>query len=135
MTDTALEQAIHQRWAAAAGLAALLPAERFITGPAHGSLRPYAVLRQGVRRPILRTNSGDALDQVRLAIDLWHDDRGAGQAIVPQIQAAFDRAAFDLSAAARVILMRQTGDRVVRRGDSWQFTVAFLLQIHLCSGA
>lgn len=131
-----LEHAIHERWAAASELAALLPAEKVATGCAASDSPPYAVLERRSARPLFHTNAGDALEDVELAIHVWHDDYDAGQAVAAQVQAAFDRTAFDLPGGRRVIQMRRAGSRVVQHaGGLWQFTLEFLVQVYLPSGA
>jgi len=130
-----LEEAIHQRWAASEALAALLPAENVHTGRSLGDTIPYATLTRRANRTALRTNSGDALDEVSLRIDVWHDDYDAGRAIVHEIKAAFDRSDFALSGGDRVVEMRRTDDSASQHDDGvWQFTIDFLVQVYLASG-
>lgn len=130
-----LEQTIHQRWAADAALGALLPAERVTTGRATCSKRPYATIVRTASRPALRTNAGDAVDEVTLRIDIWHDRHHAGQAILQQVKAAFDRSDFALPGGQRVIQMRRTSDVAVQHDDGlWQFTIEFLVQVYLPRG-
>ena len=130
-----LEQAIHQRWAASDTLASLLPAERLKTGRSFGDSLPYATITRQGNRTAFRTNAGDALDEVRLQIRVWHDDYDAGRAIAEQVKAAFDRSDFALSGGGRVVQMRRTGDSASQHDDgTWRFTVDFLVQVHLPSG-
>lgn len=130
-----LEQAIHARWAASAALGELLPAERFTTGLAHATERPYATLVRKPGRTLCRTHAGDAVDEIPLEIHIWHDAFEACQAIAHQVQAAFDRSGFPLSDGGRVLQMRRAGESVVEHaGGVWQWTVAFSARIHLPSG-
>ena len=130
-----LEEAIHQRWAASEGLAALLPAEGVKTGRSLDDAVPYATLTRRASRTAFRTNAGDALDEVGLRIDVWHDDYDAGRAIVHQIKAAFDRSDFELVGGDRVVQMRRTDDSASQHDDGvWQFTIDFLAQVYLASG-
>ncbi len=130
-----LEQAIHARWAASSSLSALLPAERLRTGTFHGEGRPYATLERRAGRTLLRTNAGDALDDVTLAVHVWHDSFDGGQAVVREVKAAFDRSDFSLSGGDRVVAMRRTADSVVERGGGlWQFTIEFSVLVYLSSG-
>jgi hypothetical protein len=131
-----LEQVIHQRWAASEGLNSLLPADRVKTGRSFDASVPYASIARQGNRTAFRTNSGDALDEVALQIDVWHDDYDAGRAIVDQIEATFDRSDFALAGGDRVVQMRRTGDAASQHDDAtWQFTIEFLVQVHLPSGA
>jgi hypothetical protein len=129
-----LEEALHARWAASEALTALLAAERLSTGPAHAA-RPYAVLSRGPTRTLLRTNAGDALDEVEMSFHIHHDDHAAAGAIAQQVKAAFDRSAWDVGDGRRVLRMLRTGETVVPRGDGgWEFVVAFSLRVHLPQG-
>jgi hypothetical protein len=130
-----LEQAIHQRWAAAAALCQLLPADRLHTGLARGTGTPYATLLRKPSRTLFRTNAGDALEEVPLVIHVWHDRFDAGQAIARQVQAVFDRSDFSLSDGGRVVQMRRAGESVVEHDDGvWQWAIEFSVQVYLPSG-
>lgn len=131
-----LEQAIHARWAASPSLEALLPAQRVRTGTFHGDGRPYATLERKAGRTIFRTNAGDALDEVALAVHVWHESYDASLAIAGQVKAAFDRSQFDLEGGDRVVQIRRTGD-VARQHDGgvWQLTVEFSISVYLASGS
>jgi hypothetical protein len=131
-----LEQVIHQRWAESDSLASLLLADRVKTGRSFGHSLPYATLTRTRAQTAFRTNAGDALDEVRLRIDVWHDDYDAGRAIVEQVKATFDRGDFALDGGDRVVQMRRTDDSASQHADgAWQFTVEFLAQVYLSSGA
>ena len=130
-----LEQAIHQRWAASDDLAGLLPVERVKTGRSLNDSLPYATIARRKSRTLFRTNAGDALDEVTLRVNVWHDDYDAGRAIAEAVRAAFDRSDFPLSDGDRVIRMRRTNDFASQHDDgAWRFTVEFLAQVYLPSG-
>jgi hypothetical protein len=130
-----LEQAIHERWAAAGRLSALLPAERLKTGLAQAARIPYASLVRKPGRTLYRTNAGDALDEISVVIHLWHERFDAGQAVADEIKAAFDRSQFPLSGGDRVTDMRRGGESVVEHDDgTWQWAIEFFVQVHLLSG-
>lgn len=130
-----LEQAIHQRWAATDALNSLLPAENVTTGRSLSRSTPYATLVRQRSRPALRTNTADAVDEVTLRFNVWHDDHDAGLAIAQQIKAAFDRGRFALAGGDRVIEMRRTGDWATQHDDGvWQVTIEFLVRVYLSSG-
>jgi hypothetical protein len=130
-----LEAAIHQRWAATPALESLLSAQRVRTGLVHAEGRPYATLERKSSRTAFRTNAGDALDEVTLAIHVWHDSHDAGRAIVQAILAAFDRSDFDFDGGDRVVQMRRTADSAKQHdNNAGQFSLEFSLSVHLCSG-
>ena len=130
-----LEQVIHQRWAASEGLSSLLSADLVRTGPSSAGSVPCATVERVGNRTAFRTNAGDALDEVTLQIHVWHDDYDAGRAIADQVEATFDRSDFALSGGDRVVQMRRTDDSATRHDDGiWQFTIQFLVQVHLPSG-
>jgi len=130
-----LEQVIHQHWAAAEALASLLPAENVKTGRSFGDPLPYATIVRRKNRPLLRTNAGDAVDEVTLRISVWHDNYDAGWAVAEQVKAAFDRSAFALSGQDRVVQMCRTEDVASQDEDgTWRFTIKFLVQVHLSLG-
>jgi hypothetical protein len=130
-----LEQAIHERWAASAALAALVGADRLKTGLARGTGTPYATLVRKPGRTLARTNAGDALDQIPLVIRVWHDQFDAGQAIAQQVKAAFDRSQFALGGGDRVLQMRRGGESVVQHDDGiWEWAIEFSVQVYLVSG-
>jgi hypothetical protein len=130
-----LEQVVHQRWAASDALNSLLAAEHVKTGRSFGAALPYATIARRGSRTALRTSAGDALDEVTLRVNVWHDQYDAGRAIVHQVKAAFDRTDFALAGGDRVVQMRRTDDSASQHSDgTWQFTVDFLVQVHLPSG-
>jgi hypothetical protein len=130
-----LEQSFYAHWAATPGLESLLPARRVRTGLAHGERRPYATLERRAGRTAFRTNAGDALDEVTLAIHVWHDSYDAGRAIVGAIRAAFDRSDFDLGGGDRVLQIRRTAEAAKQQDNNvWQFTVEFSVSVYLSSG-
>jgi len=131
-----LEQAIHQRWAAAGTLSALLPAEKLRTGLARGLGLPYAVLTRKAGRNVFRSSGGQALDEVILAVHVWHEEYDAGRAIVREIKAAFDNGDFSLPDGPRAVAMRWTGEAAPHYdGKAWRFELEFLVQVDLPSGA
>jgi hypothetical protein len=131
-----LEQAVHQRWAATGGLAALLPVEKVTTGLARGGSPPYATLVRKRGRAALRSNAGATLEEVSLRINVWHDDHDAGREIAEEVKAAFDGADLALSSPARAVHIRGTDERDSQRDDGiWRFTLDFLVQVHLPGGA
>jgi len=130
-----LEQAIHERWAASDGLNALLPAENLKTGRSLGDAMPYATIARLKNRTLFRTSAGDALDEVTLRVNVWHDEYDAGRAVAEEVKAAFDRGSFALSGDDRVVQMLRTNDFASQHDDgAWQFTTEFLVQVYLSSG-
>ena len=129
-----LEQAVHERWAAAGTLAALLPAAYVTTGLARGDSLPYATILRRQARSALRTNAGTTVEEVTMRINVWHDAHGAGRDIVDQVEAAFDGAGLVLSDPQRSAQMRKTGEQVSQHSDGiWQFVLEFLVYVYLPS--
>ena len=130
------EQVIHQRWAAAASLEALLPAERVKTVRSFGDAMPYATLIRQKTHPVLTTNAGDSLEDVTLRIDVWHDRFDEAGAIVGEIRAVFDRAAFPLEGDVRVVTMRRVVESMEQDEEGiWRFTVTFAVRVYLAGAS
>lgn len=131
MSSTTLEQAIHERWAQASTLEALLPAARFGTGRSPSEALPYATLERARGRTALSNNRGDAIEDVTLRIHVWHDDHDAGRAVVVQVVEALDRCSLTLDSPERVARVRRVGETVTAHDDGpWQWTVEFSVRIH-----
>jgi hypothetical protein len=125
-----LEQAIHQRWAASAGLSALVPAERVTTGRSSQAGVPYATILRERARTALRTNAGDTLEEITLRIHVWHDDYDAGRSALDAVRGTFDRSGFALADGARVLQMRRLQETAVQHPDGmWQFIIRFLIYV------
>ncbi len=123
---TSLLGTIHQRWAAAAPLSSLLPASRLYTGTSIAPAPPLAVVRQQSDRPLASYNDGSATAAVVVQIEVYHASYDAAAAVVEQVRAAFDNAAFDLSDGDRVIHMRRTNGTEDQTPDGvWRMTMEF----------
>ena len=121
-----LAQVLHQRWAAAAPLCALLPAQRVCTGMSPDPARPFAVISKVSSRPLESYNDGSAVDVIGVRFQVFCDGYDAAAAIVEQIKAAFDRSCFPLAGSDKVLLMRRTNDSEQQQDDGvWQMTVDF----------
>jgi hypothetical protein len=131
-----LEQAVHQRWAAADDLASLLPAENVTTGIASSQTLPRATIARKLGRSTLRTNAGATLEEVTLRIEVWHEDHDAGRKIAEEVDAAFDGAVFALSSPSRTAQMRRTDQQDSQHDDAiWRFAIEFFVSLHLTTGA
>jgi hypothetical protein len=121
-----LTHAIHQRWAAAQGLNALLPSARLFTGVAADPRRPYAVVSQESNRPLECANDGASFSAVGLRIRTFHENHDEAASIATQIKAAFDRSSFALSGDDRVVDMRLS-DELYRQNDdgAWELVLDF----------
>lgn len=130
-----LAQVIHQRWAAAEALNDLLPAASVYTGTSVDPTTPYAVISKQSDRPEAKLNDGSAVDTIVVRIEVFHDNRDAGAAIVHQVKAAFDRTDFALAAGDKVINMQRSNDHETQEKDGvWKFAVDFNCTVHLASG-
>lgn len=117
---------IHQRWAAAAPLSGLLPASRVYTGSSVAPAPPLALIKKESDRPLATYNDGSATAAVAVQIEVYHASYDAAAAIVEQVRAAFDNAAFDLGDGDRVIHMRRTNGAEEQTPDGvWQITTEF----------
>ena len=127
-----LAQVIHQRWAAAAALAELLPAASVYTGTSVDPTTPYAVIGKQSDRPEANFNDGSAVNTVVVRIEVFHDNRDAGAAIVHQVKAAFDRTDFALAGGDKVINMQRSNDSERQEKDGvWKFTADFNCTVYL----
>ncbi len=125
-----LERAIHERWAANAALAALVPAAQLTTGRSSRGKVPYVTILRERARATVRTNTGDTLQEITLRMNVWHTDYDAGRSVLDEILAVFDGSSFSLSEGGRVLHMRRVQDSVQQHADGvWQLTVRFLTQI------
>ncbi|HOM17219.1 MAG TPA: DUF3168 domain-containing protein [Thermoguttaceae bacterium] len=101
-----LEKAIHQRWAADAKLQERLPAEYLFTGRVSRDQTPYATLWRLGSRTVWRTAAGDLLEEVQLALRLWHSEYEQLRAVVEQVRRLLDRSSFELEEGGRVTALR-----------------------------
>lgn len=125
-----LEQAIHQRWAHDAALAALVPAEQVTTGRSSRAALPYVTILRERAETTLSTNAGDTLEAITLSMHVWHRDYDAGRAVSDRVQAAFHRSSFVLADGRRVLQMRRVQETAVQHPDGvWQWTIRFLTQL------
>src|SRR5262245_3879304 len=108
-----VERAVQERWQTDATLCTLLPAARLFTGTvpsdasgvagtgaeptARRSPGPYATLTRLDTKPVLRTSSGTALDEVRLELSLWAESLETAQRIVAAVERRFERSNFHTS--------------------------------------
>jgi hypothetical protein len=121
-----LAQVLHQRWAAAAPLCTLLPAQRVFTGMSPGPTRPFATISKTGSRPLEAYNDGSACDAVGVRFQVFCDGYDAAAAIAEQIKIAFDRSRFALAGADKMLLMRHTNDVEQQQDDAvWQMTIDF----------
>ena len=127
-------QAIHERWAAATALQAVLPASRLYTGVCPNAALPWATVGKESERPVACHNDGSAAVAVDVKIDVFHGDHDAGAAIVEQVVAAFDRSDFALAGNDRVVDMRRGNDFEQESDDGvWQFTCEFQCVVFLAA--
>ncbi len=130
-----LVQAIHQRWAASAGLDALLPVSRVYTGISVEGTTPYAVITKQSDRPWVYLSDGSTIDRVGVRVEVFHDDYDAAAAIMHQVKAAFDRADLTLTGGDRVINVQRLDDSERQDNDGlWRLTIDFLCTVFLETG-
>jgi hypothetical protein len=120
-----LEAALHSRWAGDATLVALVPAAKFITGPALSSPAvPYVTLRRLPLRGVLRTSS-HTVEDAAIQFHIWCDTLAVGVQIADAISARFERQSFT-SDGTYVLRMRKLDQRQERFPDGiWELTVGY----------
>jgi hypothetical protein len=131
-----LAQVIHQRWAAAAALSALLPASRVYTGASFDPALPLAVITKESDRPDSYESDGSAIDLVVLRMRVLHTRHAAAAEIIHEIKKAFDRTSFDLSGGDQVLNIQRVNDYEQQRpnGD-WEMIIDFECTVYLALGA
>ncbi len=130
-----LMQAVHQRWAAATALNAVLPATRVFTGMSCDSSLPRASITKQSDKPTSYASDGSAIDAVAVRIVVFHDHYDAATEIIHQVKATFDRSSFALSGGDQVQLMQRVNDFEEQLDDgTWQMTVDFGCTVYLAAG-
>jgi hypothetical protein len=131
MAVTPFLGSIHARWAATPALAALLPAARVFTGMSADTTLPFAVLAKESDRPLGRYNDGSSIDAVELRIEVFDASYDSAAAIVAEVLAAFDRAAFALDGDDKVIDSERVGSSEQQKPDGvWQMIVSFVCTVY-----
>jgi len=131
-----LMQVIHERWAEATALNALLPAERVFTGASHHASLPLAVITKESDKPDSYATDGSAIDIVALRIRVLHAEHDPAAAIIHQIKKTFDRSTFNLADSDVVQLMQRVNDFEQHRDDgSWEMVIDFQCTVFLAAGA
>jgi len=130
-----LMEKIHQRWAGAEGLCALLPAARVFTGASPDVHTPAATIVKTSEKPDAYQSDGSAIDRVTLRFRVVHERYEQAAAIVHEMKKTFDRSAFDLDDGDRVLDMQRANDCEQQRDDGlWEMTVDFQCTVYLASG-
>jgi hypothetical protein len=130
-----LAKYLHERWAAATELIAVLPAEKVFTGLSGDPAQPYAVLSKQSAKPFTRHNDGSGIDKVAMRIQVFHAEYDAGLAVSHEIKSAFERAAFDLDDGCKVLDMARINESETQLdAEAWQFTLDFECLAYLPDG-
>ncbi len=130
-----LAKYLHERWANAFDLNALLPAEKVFTGLSGDSAPPYAVIAKESAKPFTRHNDGSSLEKATMRFQIYHSRYDAGLAVSNEIKKAFDGAAFDLDDGCKVLTMLRVNESENQINlEEWQFTSVFLCTVFLPSG-
>lgn len=117
-----IEQTIHERFAASAGLVALLPTERFTTGNRLDDPEtelPAAVLDlQSTSKRYVNTHH---LKESDIRLKVWVRDHADGVAIREELENVFDNTDW-VGTKLRVIKSRIEDDSAIQEDDGvWQF--------------
>jgi len=130
-----LAQAIHERWAEAAALNALLPVSRVYTGASFDPALPLVVISKQSDKPDSYQSDGSAIDVVVLQMRVLHARYDAAAEIMREIKKAFDRTSFDLADGDTVQNMQRINDYERQRADgAWELIIDFKCTIYLASG-
>lgn len=126
-----LEKAIHQRWAADPRLQEWLPVERLFTGRVSHGQMPYGTLWRLGSRPLWRTAAGDLLEEVQLALRLWHSEYDRLRAVVDQVRRLLDRSSFELEEGGRVTALQMDRQRYRQEPEGhWLAEVEMTAQVY-----
>ena len=126
-----LEKAIHERWAADQKLREWLPPDRLFTGLAsHGQI-PYGTLWRLGSRTLWRTAAGDLLEEVQLALRLWHPEYDRLRTLVEQVRRVLDRSSFELEEGGRVTVLQVDRQRYRQEPEGhWRAEVEMSAQVY-----
>lgn len=131
-----LAQVLHQRWSDDDALNATLPASRVYTGPSVDPSTPFGVITRRNARPINTFGDGSGIDTVAVRVEIIHDSYDGAAGIAAAVKGAFDRTAFDLAGADRVLIMRRTDEAEHQGVDGvWRLSLDFHCTVYLASGA
>ncbi|MHB1033230.1 MAG: DUF3168 domain-containing protein [Pirellulales bacterium] len=123
-----IEQALHQRWATGAPLAALVPPSRFWTGSARGRQEmPYVVLERVQTAPTARTSSGTVICETLVRFNVWTRDLDLGQEIARRIAARFEGAALATAEGAVLNMRRAKEDQRGEPDGVWHLALDYVV--------
>lgn len=135
-----LAQVLQARWAATPALESLFPARQVITG-SYFAVDPgsrFATITLPGGKVESYANDGSAVDVVLVRIALCHDDYQQGRAAVEAVLAAFDRSAFDLAGADKVVVMQKTAPPQEAQDPNsgrWTWNLDFQCRVSLAGNA
>lgn len=96
--ELAIEQAIHERWAATGALAALVPVARVFTGAAvDRPAVPYVVWQRINTASLARTSSGRQIDRSRVRCEIRAEQLSIAKQIAQAVFDAYNRDPLTLS--------------------------------------
>jgi hypothetical protein len=126
-----LEKAIHERWAADQKLREWIPPDRLFTGrTTHGQI-PYGTLWRLGSRTLWRTAAGDLLEEVQLALRVWHPEYDRLRALVEQVRRVLDRSSFELEEGGRVTVLQVDRQRYRQEPEGhWRAEVEMSAQVY-----
>lgn len=100
-----LEQALHERWAADARLAELIPPANVWTGWQTPTPLPSASLLCVGEDHLWLTPKREWAERVRITVTIWSESFDRLRKAIDRVKVVFNRASFDLGDGARVIRM------------------------------
>ncbi len=126
-----LEKALHERWNTDSQLCEWIPPERLFTGRVTHGQMPYATLWRLGSRPLWRTPAGDLLEEVQLALHIWHPEYETLRAILDRMREVLDRSSFDLEESGRVVALMTTEERYRQEPEGpWRADVELTAQVY-----
>lgn len=130
-----LAQVLHQRWAAAEALNALLPVSRVFTGMSTDPVAPFAVISKRSGRPLASFSDGSGIDVVGVRIQVFHERYDSAAAIVEQVKTTFDRTAFPLAGSDRVLHVERTNEfEGQEKNGTWRMVIDLQCTVELAAG-
>ena len=125
-----LEAAIHDRWAGAAALVALLPEARVFTGAARGNVPlPYVVLMREGETPRTRTSSLTEVSEIVVRFVIYVAELDVGKAIAEAIRVAFNRQGFALAIGTCLVMQGTSEQEQAATDGTWMVTASYLARV------
>lgn len=125
-----LEAAIHDRWESWPALAALVPAERVVTGAARGEMSlPYVVLVREQEAAPVRTSSLTEVSETMVRFEIRTVELGEGKTIAQAIRQRFNRQGFALAAGTCLVMQWNSETEQAASDGTWRVAVQYVARV------